>query len=472
MMPRLVGTGTQHEQHQRATPLLVSDQLPASGYSLRGATAIVICSFCLFVCVAAFVMKLDIYAVAQARIQPIGRSKPVQAFETGKVRAIHVNDGSVVEPGTVLLQLDSELNEADRQALEIQIASLEAEIARRRSAMETALREEHRLPQQRRAGRDAMTPPGEPVDALAAVVAHLIASLEAIDIQVADHRANAWTLQQSIGDQTRLVDILTERVNMRMELLKSGLGPRISVIDAQESLATAIAKLTELRGEAARAAIATRAAQADKNGLIRRFVQENSEAVVHAQAKRDELSANLLRAKARVGYSRLVAPIHGVVQELSVNTIGQVVAGGQRLMTIVPDNAPLEAEALIQNADIGVLRVGQAVVLKIETFPFTRYGTVTGRVTKISRDATSVFTGNDGTQSSPLRGSRAANLPSDFAYPVSIALDRVDIGSGAQRSRLLPGMNARAEIRIGDRRVIDYFLSPLREIASEAIRER
>jgi hemolysin D len=254
--------------------------------------------------------------------------------------------------------------------------------------------------------------------------------------------------------------------------LKSGLGPRISVIDAQESLATAIAKLTELRGEATRAAIAAGAARSEKDGLIRRFIQENSEAVVHAEAKRDELTANLIRVQARVGYSQIVAPIQGVVHGLTVRSVGQVVTGGERLLTLVPDGAALEAEALIQNADIGVMRVGQTVVLKIETFPFTRYGTVTGRVTKISRDAISVLARSEGAESLAVGQSQPAAGSTDFGYSISIALDRADIGSGPQRNRLLPGMNARAEIRIGDRRVIDYFLSPLREIASEAIRER
>src|SRR5262249_43356362 len=106
-----------------------------------------------------------------------------------------------------------------------------------------------------------------------------------------------------------------------------------------------------------------------------------------AERKRDQTFQDLVKARAKNTHTRLTAPVDGVVQQLAVTTIGQVVASGQALMTIVPEGAPLEVVALVLNKDIGFVKVGQKVVVKVESFPFTRYGTIDGTVIRVSPDA-------------------------------------------------------------------------------------
>jgi len=166
------------------------------------------------------------------------------------------------------------------------------------------------------------------------------------------------------------------------------------------------------------------------------------------------------------------------VQQLAVTTIGQVVTTGQSLMTIVPLDSPIEIEAMIQNKDIGFVEPGQAAVVKVESFPFTRYGTIDGTVLKVSRDA--VDEREAGALSDPgsapkTQASATATAPGkgqNLVFPATIGLSRRTINVDGKVIPLSPGMAVVVEIRTGQRRAIDYVLSPLREVVSSTAHER
>ena len=174
---------------------------------------------------------------------------------------------------------------------------------------------------------------------------------------------------------------------------------------------------------------------------------------------------------------RLRAPISGTVQQLAVTTVGQVVTGGQTLATVVPLDAPLEVETMVLNKDVGFVQVGQAAVLKVDAFPFTRYGTIDGTVTKVSSDAVDMRDApnlSDASASAKAQGA-SPNSPSnrpELAFPTTIKMEQRSIEVNGQPVMLSPGMTVTVEIKTGTRRVIDYVLSPLREVVSQAAHER
>ena len=145
-------------------------------------------------------------------------------------------------------------------------------------------------------------------------------------------------------------------------------------------------------------------------------------------------------------------------------------------MTIVPLASPIEIEALIENKDIGFVEAGQPVVVKIESFPFTRYGTVDGAVVKVSRDAV------DDREASALSDPKASTRPQsataelaknqNLVFPATIALAKTVIDVGGKDIALSPGMAVTVEVLTGKRRALDYILSPLREVASSSAHER
>jgi hemolysin D len=185
-----------------------------------------------------------------------------------------------------------------------------------------------------------------------------------------------------------------------------------------------------------------------------------------AEVKVASLTQDLAKADERVRGRTLRAPIDGNVQEMAVHTIGGVVEPGQILMRVAPTTSPLEVEARLDNQDVGFVREGMPAQIKVQTFPFTRYGLIHARVLSVSSDAVA----EDRPQQAP--GQAQPRAPDDLHYVVRLALDRDVIDVDGRQTRLSPGMAVTAEVLTGKRRVISYILSPLARATREAGRER
>jgi hemolysin D len=173
----------------------------------------------------------------------------------------------------------------------------------------------------------------------------------------------------------------------------------------------------------------------------------------------------------------LTSPIDGTVQNLAVTSLGQVLASGQELMRVVPDSGTLDVTAFVSNKDIGFIHAGQDVVIKVESFPFTRYGSIPGHVVHIARDSIpspdALRSEGDPTQA-PNAGSLIlpAQPTQNLVYPVKIRPDRTSIRADGVDVPLTAGMTVTAEIRTGSRRILEYVFSPLVEVAEGAMSER
>jgi len=180
-----------------------------------------------------------------------------------------------------------------------------------------------------------------------------------------------------------------------------------------------------------------------------------------------------VEAQQRQRFQTLTAPVDGTIQQVSVHTVGGVVTPAQQLMVVVPADSPLEIEAMVSNRDIGFVHLGQAAQVKIDTFNFTRYGLLHGKVTSVSRDAIARDRPAD-------KSSTAAGAASDssepqgqeLVYAARIALDNTKMNIDGKLVSLSPGMAVTAEIKTGSRRVIEYLLSPLLRYRQESLRER
>jgi hemolysin D len=178
-----------------------------------------------------------------------------------------------------------------------------------------------------------------------------------------------------------------------------------------------------------------------------------SDRLAQARLKTVQLQQETAKTEHKEQLTRLTAPVNGTVQQLAIHTVGGVVKEAQPLMVIVPDDAAVTAEVIVDNKDVGFVREGQTAEVKLETFPFTRYGTVPAKVETISADAV-----ND-----EKRGS---------IFPATLVLGKEAIDVDGKRIRLTPGMNLSAEIKTGKRRVIEYLLSPVQQTVHESLKER
>jgi hemolysin D len=172
-----------------------------------------------------------------------------------------------------------------------------------------------------------------------------------------------------------------------------------------------------------------------------------------ARLKREQLTQERNKTDQRSRLTQLTAPVDGVVQQLAVHSAGGVVTPAQVLMVIVPKDAAVTAEVVLENKDVGFVSVGQPAEVKLETFPFTRYGTVPAIVTRVSADAVT----------DEKRGA---------IFPAVLTLKQASLDVEGKRIALAPGMNLSAEVKTGRRRVIDYLLSPVLRATTESLRER
>jgi hemolysin D len=421
---------------------------------------------------------LDIHAIAHGRIQPSGRSKIVQPLEPGKVIAIAVENGSRVSAGDVLVELDPTETGADREALARELESTRAEAARRRVAVAAAGTNGLRPPAVAFPDDTSETIRRREEGVLAADLAQLASSRASLSAQHAERAAARDRLSASIAAREKLLALTRERADMRESLIEKGALSRALVIDSLQQHETHVTTQVSERGQLAEAIASVATLERKIEEVATQFVADQMQKLADAERRADRLEQELVKARSKNERVKLKAPIAGTVQQLAVTTIGQVVTTGQPLLTIVPLDSPIEIEAMIQNKDIGFVEPGQPAVVKVESFPFTRYGTIDGTVLKVSRDAVdereASALSDPGSAVKP-QASTTATAPGssqNLVFPAVIGLSRRVIYVDGKDIPLSPGMAVVVEIRTGQRRAIDYVLSPLREVVSSTGHER
>ena len=405
--------------------------------------------------------KVDVVSTASGRIIPSGGGKVIQPLETGTITAIHVHDGQVVHKGEVLLELEPTQTQADRDRATGELAAARLEVARLKAV----------------ALGQSFVPPAGADPTAAAIAAHEAAAetaehqakLASLSQQIQQHQAE---LQSAHAEEDRLSNLLPierQRTQVFTSLQTKGYGSRLQLIDAEEKeqdtsrqLDVAHRKAPELLAQIAGAERERAEADAEESKTA-------LAALTDAETKAASLAQELDKAQNRLEHETLAAPVDGTIQELSVHTVGGVVEPGQTLMRLAPSASPVEVEAKLENKDVGFVRPDMPAEIKVETFPFTRYGVVHARVITVSSDAMVETPQQPQSQTAE---DRQPPADPDPHYLVRLALLQNWIDVDGRRMPLTPGMMVSAEIRTSRRRVISFILSPLSKAVHEAGRER
>ena len=170
----------------------------------------------------------------------------------------------------------------------------------------------------------------------------------------------------------------------------------------------------------------------------------------------------------------LTAPVDGVVQQLAVHTVGGIVTPAQALAVVVPADSHIEIEAMVSNRDIGFVHAGQEAEIKIDTFSFTRYGLLNGKVLSVSQDAITRDKPQDKSDAKTPGAESTSSEPKgqEMNYAARVSLDRTQMQVEDRLVNLSPGMAVTVEIKTGTRRIISYLLSPVLRYKQEVLRER
>lgn len=359
----------------------------------------------------AAIAQVDIVVRATARVVPDGREQVIASLEGGILREMRVKEGQQVAEGEELALLDPtrfEAQQAEGQAKRLAllgtVARLEAEAA----------------------GRDLRFPPDLATQAP-----------QVVQGETESWRARQRALDEAVGITRRNAELLQRELGMAQALSARGLMSEVEVMRLRR-------QVNELQLQA--------------QERVNRFRQEASAELVRARTELAQLGEQMVVRDDALRRTVLTSPVRGVVKQIRINTVGGVVSPGAPVMEIVPIGSRVLVEARIRPADIGFVRVGQDVVVKISAYDYSAYGGLKGTVQSISPD---------------VLGDAEKALPDAEAgyYKAMIRADRSSLRAGDKPLQVLPGMRGNADIRTGERSVLSYLLRPLMK-SQEAFRER
>ena len=367
--------------------------------------------------------RIDIVVDAHGRIVPSSRTKTITSMEVGVVRAVLVSDGQPVKAGDRLIELDTRSSDSERDKAVGDQQSAQIQVARSRALLSSLDTGSTPL-------LSAM--PGIPA-------ARAADARRQLDDQWRDYQAKHARLDQDIARYADALPLAAQRAKDYEALARDHDVSQHAWSEKEQARIDLEGQLRDARGE-----------QASLTAETRKTAQE---ALYDAQRLLGDAAQDALRAQVHTDLLALDSPVDGTVQNLSVHTVGAAVPAAQPLMEIVPREGPVEIDAMLDNKDVGFVVEGQPAQVKIDAFSYSKYGTVPAHVSHVSRDA-------------------VQDDKKNWLYDVTIVLDRTTLPVEGKNVHLTPGMTASVDILTGNRRVIEYVLSPLVEHAKESLRER
>jgi hemolysin D len=400
----------------------------------------------------ASVSSVDEIVAAPGKLITTQPNLIVQPLETSVIRSIDVTVGQTVRAGQRLAALDPTFTQSDVKQLHGKVAALDAQMSR----IEAEL-----------AGKPYEPAADASSDALlqmrfyAQRKAAYDAQLRNFDDQIARAEANLAVSRTAEPLLVQRVDTQRQIEQMRQALLADQTGSRLNYLLAHDTGLDIQGALAKNRGEQIEMAHAIDKARSERQAFIEEFRRAALEDLVKARDTHEATAEELKKAELRRNMIMLTAPADAVVLDVAQRSIGSVVREAEPLFTLVPLDVPLEAEVTIASRDIGQLGADEPARIKLDAFPFQKHGTATGVVRTISQDA--FASGN--------KDEKGVNPAAPMVYRARIRLTDTTLRSVPATFRLLPGMTVVAEIKVGRRSVLSYFMYPLLRGLDESLRE-
>jgi len=393
---------------------------------------------------------IDRIVIAKGKVISTQPTLVVQPLESAIIKAIHVRAGDVVKAGAVLAELDPTFSAADVAQLEARRDSLNAQIARLEAEYE---------------GRAFVVPAGEPnlqvqlQDRIWSVrQSQFQAQMRQYEQKMAGLRSDLDSKRRQLvqlESQGRNAD---ELMGMQQKLLQGPAGSRARVLDAERESLQVKQSLAATRSAIEQNEHELRSLEAEREVFVKQWATKISEDLVARRDERASAQEQLTKAQKRLSLVRLETPVDAVVLEVAPKSVGSVLDDAEPLFRLMPANTALEVEGQIEAKDVGHVRVGDPVEVKLDAYQFMEYGSLKGEVVTISEDSFQDKNAPPGQASGPVYKSR-------------IKLVTTELPVVPDNYRLMPGMPAAAEIKVGERSVLRYFLRPVLRGVAEGLRE-
>jgi HlyD family secretion protein len=401
--------------------------------------------------------KVDRVVTARGKLITIDPLMVVQPLETSVIRTINVGVGDTVRAGAVLATLDPTFTESQEVATRERLSSMRTEATRLDAEIY---------------GKAFPPDPADPsLDAKylalqTAIYNHrrneYVAATSASDADIARLEASLTTnrtVQQGLQERLKVIGQIEA---MRQELMSLSAGSKLSLLTTQLDRMSLGDQLAEKKYQEKEILQQAASAREQKAKYVNNWVREGGEKLTQLQQEMATATQQLAAAERRRSLVVLRAPADGVVLELGQRSIGSVAKEAEPLVTLVPSDNKVEAEVDIDSSDVARLRVGDTVRVKLDALPFQRHGTI---------DATlRVITENSFQPDKNRTGDNKPDGQPAF-FRARVALGPLDLRDVPQDFRLIPGMTATAEIKVGRRTIISYLLDPIVRLFDESLRE-
>lgn len=376
----------------------------------KAGTVIILGVFTLLIAaiVWACLSEIDVVITSSGSIQPVGNLNVVQSYANGSVKAINITEGDYVEKDDVLIELDTQSLDIDAEQLDSQKKILEAQ-----QKIYTKIKDGEKLS----------------------------------EIKIDDYDDELKTYIQSILDNDKSYHNTLD--NLERDKENADLNHQIAQIQLEEYEANGTEREAEMQ-ELMVQQYELAKDQADvkiKDTKTQYSSQVNSK-ISEISGQLDEIETNLEKYSLSKDYQYITAPVSGHINSINVNTIGAAVTSAQELVTIVPDNTPVEMVCYVKNMDIADVEIGMETEIKLEAYPYNKYGTVKGKVKYIS--------------------------PSAFVSEQmgSVYLVKIEITDKHDDIDIISGLSGSVEIKTDKRTVMDYFLEPIKKGFGESLKEK
>lgn len=395
--------------------------------------------------------KIDVVATAQGKIIPSEGSKVIQPLEAATVKSIKVKDGQQVKAGDILIELDATTTDADTARIgndylttKLQAERCKALLASIDSRVQPTILKLTDAPQDR-LHREQVILDGQ--------YSEFMAKLASIEANIARREAELRSTQEVVRKLEQTVPIAKQRAQDYKSLVEKNFVSNHGYLEKEQARIEQEADLATQRSRIKELTAALNEGKSQKAALIAETRRSTLDTLNEAEQKTTGNSQELIKAKTRGSLMTLISPVDGTVQQLAIHTVGGVVTPAQALMVVVPQDNTLEVEAFLENKDIGFVNAGQEAAVKVETFPFTKYGTIDSKVIHVSHDA-------------------IQDEKKGLIYSTRVQLAKATMQVEDKFIKLTPGMAVTVEVKTANRRVIEYFLSPMMQYRDESLRER
>ena len=429
-----------------------------------------ICAIALVGVLWAFYGRIDIVAVAAGKIVTQARTQVIQASESGVVKEIYIQPGQNVKRGDALIQLDVEAINAEMERARADQTQARLDIARLRAFVDPL--------------SEFDVEPLSDIDPLLVTRTRLQfeaqkmerdSRLSALDRERERHESELATAEVMLQKAKDILPLVQERADIRVKAAQIEFGSKLLSLEARQQLVDIQAEIRLQKFKISGAQSTLSALSNQREQIVAEMLKNAYNDFARALAQNSAATEALVKANRRLALSTIRAPLDGFVNQLNVRTLGGVVTPAQQLVLISPENSPLEVDVVVSNRDVAFIAQNQDVEVKVDAYPFTRYGLLKGHVIGFAQDSEAQANPNEpGQVGSQRRADQSAYIEGSerLLYNVKISIEPETLKVDGKPAPLMSGMSVRAEIKTGARSIAEFLMAPLAEYMHQSLRER